>query len=111
MFDIFHVAALIGALGRDRFFAKQARTRRLAWFENVAEAGLWILGSDAQQSLDGAVIHAAALANEIVILIEDVNGAVHLRGFALHGQSIVMEEGRNVKGRLEEFQVLIQSAK
>jgi hypothetical protein len=111
MFDIFHVAALIGAFRCDRFFAKKARTRRLARLEDVAKARLGIFRGDTEQSLDGAVIHATALAYQVVILIEDVNGAVHLRGFALNGQPIVMEESGNVKRRLEEFQVLIQSAK
>jgi hypothetical protein len=111
LFDIFHIAALIGASGRNRFFAEEARTRRVPWLEDVAKAGLGILGRHAKQSLHSTVIHAAAFANQIVILVQDVNRTVYVRRFTLDGQSIVMEEGRNMEGRLEEFQILIQSAK
>ena len=85
--------------------------RWLTWFEDMAKARLWILRRNVEQSLHGAVIHAPPFAHQIVILIQDVNSAIHLRRFTFDRQSIVMEERRNVKRRLEEFQILIQSAK
>jgi hypothetical protein len=111
MLDIFHVAPLIRAFGSDGFLAKVARLRRLPRLEDMTKARLWILGCHAQQSLNGAVIHTSALAHQIVILIEDVNSAIYLLGLTLNCQAIIMEESGYVKRRLEELQVLVQSAK
>src|SRR6202030_985166 len=111
MLDIFHVASLIRAFRRDGFLAKEARMRRLAGLEDMTKAGLGIFGRDAKEGLHGAVIHPPALADQIVILLEDVHGAIHLCGFTLDRQPIIMEESRDLKGRLEEFDVLVQSAK
>ena len=77
----------------------------------MAKAGLRILHRHAEQGLYGAVIHSPALAHKIVVLIEDMNRAIHVGRFTLHCQPIIMEESRYVKRGLEELQVLIQSAK
>jgi hypothetical protein len=83
----------------------------LARLEDMTKAGLGIFRCHAKQRLHGAVIHSAALANQIVVFVKNMNGPIHMRGFTLDCQPIVMEEGCYVKRRLEEFQVLIQSAK
>ena len=77
----------------------------------MAKAGFRILRCDLEEGLHGAVIHSPAFAHQFVVLIEDMNGALHVCWFTLNCQPIIMEESRYVKRRLEELDVLIQSAK
>ena len=58
----------------------------------------------------GAVVQAAAFANQIVVLVQDAHGAVHLRGVAFDHQAIIVKIGGDAQGGFKQLQILIQGA-
>jgi hypothetical protein len=106
--DIFHVEALVGAFGRDIFFAEAARTRFAA--EDGMQRRLGIFGGHAEQGFHLAVVHRAAGADQAIVFIEDAHGALDLRGIAFDQKAVVVDLRRDLEGGFQQFQIFVERA-
>ena len=58
------------------------------------------------------MIHAASLADELVVFRDDSDGSIHLGSLAFDGEVMaILQFGGNVKRGFQQFDVFIQRAK
>ncbi len=107
IFERFDIALLIGALGRNDFFAEGFGVRGR---KGAAGAGGWFAGGDAEKGFHFLAVRDAAFTDAAIVFVENLRGALDLRGRALDFQIVIAEVRGNVQGGLEQFQVFVEGA-
>ena len=111
LFDLLHVAPLVGTARRDRLLPELSRLSGLARIENLPQTRPRIRRRHLQQIPDRAIVHAPAGPHQVVVLSKDVHCPVHLPSFAFNRQLVILQVGRDFQGRFEQLEVFIERAK
>ena len=57
------------------------------------------------------MVHAAAFADQLVVFVDEADGAIDLRGFAFDGKVVILQLSGDVQRGFQQFEVFVQGAK
>ena len=97
LFDLFHVAALAGVLGRDSFLAEGTRA---AVFEHAAWRFVRLFGGYVHQGLDFGAGELTPMTRQVVVFFDDAHGLIDALLLAFDGQAGIVQMRAHAAARL-----------